>query len=289
MRRLLRADFGDKRFLGTIIFSARFLVLVQKLVFERDFEMDRRDFIKNSALAALSFPLVKGVKAESEPQISIEDGILTKKIGGFLNCSRGFNREFLFTKDCLKKLDEEFKPSGLLLGVPERYRYSMNEFQGKIEKLVYFFESFLWVEGWIKGDPKLISDLDKKLSNNQLRIVAGYQPWGYELPADDLIAPCAHITTSTSLTGLYLLEPLNMTQMYAPDWLEPDGLLDGPDFGTFEWWDETSWFDDHPEKRWSVEYYERPFRCRVPLSVIDDDDKCHEWMDLNWDRIKWLD
>ena len=68
-----------------------------------------------------------------------------------------------------------------------------------------------------------------------------------------------------------------------------DTPLDGPDFVDYEWWEETSQFDSNPTKRWNYGCgcYEALGRCRVPGNLTDDE--IDDWINHNWDRIKWLD
>lgn len=70
--------------------------------------------------------------------------------------------------------------------------------------------------------------------------------------------------------------------------LSPIELLDGPDYVDYEYWDETSMFDDHPTTRWvhGAEYYERRYRCRVPGNLSED--TIDDWIYNNLDGIKWL-
>lgn len=66
-------------------------------------------------------------------------------------------------------------------------------------------------------------------------------------------------------------------------------LLDGPDYVDYEFWDETSQFDDHPTTRWlgGCDCYERRYRCRVPASLSEDE--IYDWLYENEGRITWLD
>jgi len=68
-------------------------------------------------------------------------------------------------------------------------------------------------------------------------------------------------------------------------------LLDGPDYFNYEWWDETSQFDEHPTKRWcgGSECYERRYRCRVPIGLNQDDEAIQIWIGENLDNVRWLD
>lgn len=70
--------------------------------------------------------------------------------------------------------------------------------------------------------------------------------------------------------------------------LEPLPLLDGPDYVTIEWWDETSQFDPHPSVRWvGLEYLERRYRCRVPAGLTDE--QAMDWIDQHLEQVTWLD
>lgn len=72
--------------------------------------------------------------------------------------------------------------------------------------------------------------------------------------------------------------------------MEESNLLDGPDYRTEEWWDETSQFDQGPNVRWNggTECYERLYRCRVPSYLIDRE-AIDNWIEDNLEQVKWLD
>ena len=65
--------------------------------------------------------------------------------------------------------------------------------------------------------------------------------------------------------------------------------LDGPDYVDYEYWDETSIFDDHPTRRWAhgTECYERRYKCRVPKDIKEE--LIDDWICDNIGRITWLD
>lgn len=67
-------------------------------------------------------------------------------------------------------------------------------------------------------------------------------------------------------------------------------LLDGEDYVDYEFWDETSMFDDHPTKRWSygIDCYERQYKCRIPKEISENEEAINDWIYDNIGRIKWL-
>lgn len=67
-------------------------------------------------------------------------------------------------------------------------------------------------------------------------------------------------------------------------------LLDGENYIDYEWWDETSMFDDHPTKRWvyGVDCYERRYCCRIPKEIADNEEAIFDWVYQNLGRVKWL-
>ena len=73
-----------------------------------------------------------------------------------------------------------------------------------------------------------------------------------------------------------------------PPYPTPGEMLDGPEYRTLEWTDETSAYDDHPSVRWGGSCYLRKMKVRVPSQLSDEE--AFEWMDQQSpEDLVWLD